>query len=178
MRRETEDKGTIWHQYHQERCSTSLVNPASMTHGLKLRPTDTLVRVIIYFPNDILYFRLNRRVDGARVIFLARRKLEWTHFNMREQELQITISLFWFRVWARAKPHEALGHRFCHHWGNDKVMQAVIITLNNTYPLVSSLSKALRRSSASFFFAKRSWKTVPGWALTVILGWFYFTSTR
>mmetsp|Transcript_3060 Transcript_3060/g.11416 ORF Transcript_3060/g.11416 Transcript_3060/m.11416 type:complete len:109 (-) Transcript_3060:300-626(-) len=57
MRRETEDKGTILHQYHQERCSTSLVNPASMTHGLKLRPTDTLVRVIIYFPNDILYFR-------------------------------------------------------------------------------------------------------------------------
>ena len=53
-------------------------------------------------------------------------------------------------------------------------MQAVFITLNNVYPLVSSLSKALRRSSASFFFAKRSWKTVPGWALTVILELFLF----
>ena len=53
-------------------------------------------------------------------------------------------------------------------------MQAVFITLNNVYPLVSSLSKALRRSSASFFFAKRSWKTVPGWALTVILELFVF----
>ena len=69
-------KGAILHQCHHERRSTSLVNPASMTHGLKLRPTDTLVRVIIYFPNDILYFRLNRKIGGARVIFLARRKLE------------------------------------------------------------------------------------------------------